>query len=291
MRRLTALAALAALLVIAPACGEEDAREVADSARERVERLQEEGERLRDRARAASEEFGRRVREVLDEIRQAVPEASLPAPQVREATALEAFMKEVLESVDGYWTRTLRASGLEEPRVGYYWVPPGGRVLTACRVVADDRAAFYCSADDTIYIAARFADAVYRGIADDLPGERAGRGNAVGEFGLAYVIAHEYAHNVQFELGFYRLLRPEDGVKAFELQADCMAGLWGNAVYRSGRYDAQDVEQAISTAQAVGDFDFGAEQHHGTPDERRAAWLDGFRTGDPARCQRYVPGT
>ena len=119
----------------------------------------------------------------------------------------------------------------------------------------------------------------------------AAAGNAVGEFGLAYVIAHEYAHNVQFELGFYELLRPSDGVKAFELQADWIAGLCGNAVYREGRYDEQDVEQAISTAQAVGDFDFGTAQHHGTPDERRTAWLDGFRTGDPARCRAYVPGT
>jgi predicted metalloprotease len=288
VRRLVTLAALAALLLIAPACGGEDA---ADSVRERVDELQEDGQRLRDRARAASEEFGRRVEEVLEEIRQAVPEASLPRPQVREPTALEEYMARVLRSIDGYWTQTLRASGLQTPSVGYYWVPPGGRFLTGCRVVADDNAAFYCSADDAIYIAARFADRVYRGIADDLPGERVGRGNAVGEFGLAYVIAHEYAHNVQFELGFYQLLRPEDGVKAFELQADCMAGLWGNAVYREGLYDDRDVEQAISTAQAVGDFDFGTAQHHGTPDERRAAWLDGFRTGDPARCRRYVPGT
>src|SRR3712207_8843494 len=50
---------------------------------------------------------------------------------------------------------------------------------------------------------------------------RSGAGNAVGEFGLAYVVAHEYAHNVQFELGFYELQHPRDGVKAFELQADC----------------------------------------------------------------------
>jgi len=288
VRRLLTTAALAALPLVAPACGGEDA---ASGVRERVDELQQDAERLRDRARTASQDFGRRVREVLDEIRQAVPEASLPTPQVREPTALEAYMEQVLQSVDGYWTRTLRASGLEEPRIAYYWVPPGGRVLTSCRVVADDRAAFYCSADDAIYIAARFADAVYRGIADDLPGERAGAGNAVGEFGLAYVIAHEYAHNVQFELGFYRLLRPSDGVKAFELQADCMAGLWANSVYREGRLKPGDVEEAVGTALAVGDFDFGTAQHHGTPDERRAAWLDGFRTGDPARCRRYVPGT
>jgi uncharacterized protein len=283
--RFASLAILAALLLAAPACGEEDARRAADSARERVEELKEEGRRL-------SDELRQRVREVLDEIRQAVPKASLPTPQVEQRDArLERFMEQVLVSVDTYWTRTLTAAGLPEPQVRYFWVPRGQGVLTACRVVADDRAAFYCSADDTIYIAERFASDVYRGIADDLPGERAGKGNAVGEFGLAYVIAHEYAHNVQFELGFYELQNPSDGVKAFELQADCMAGLWGNAVYREGRYDEQDVEQAISTAQAVGDFDFGAAEHHGTPDERRAAWLDGFRTGDPSRCRRYVPGT
>jgi predicted metalloprotease len=282
--RLASLAVLAALLLAAPACGEEDARRAADSARERVEELKEEGRQL-------SDEFRQRVREVLDEIRQAVPDASLPTPQVQDRpSALEAYMQEVLTSVDGYWTRTLTTAGLQEPRVSYFWVPRGRRVLTACQVVADDRAAFYCSADDAIYLAESFAGDVYRGIADDLPGERAGQGNAVGEFGLAYVIAHEYAHNVQFELGIYQL-QPAEGVKAFELQADCMAGLWGNAVYREGRYDEQDVEQAISTAQAVGDFDFGAAQHHGTPDERRAAWLDGFRTGDPSRCRRYVPGT
>ena len=141
MRRLLTTAALAALLLVAPACGGEDA---ASSVRDRVDELQQDAERLRDRARTASQDFGRRVREVLDEIRQAVPEASLPTPQVREPTALEAYMEQVLQSVDGYWTRTLRASGLEEPRIAYYWVPPGGRVLTSCRVVADDRAAFYC---------------------------------------------------------------------------------------------------------------------------------------------------
>jgi uncharacterized protein len=200
-------------------------------------------------------------------------------------------MTEVLQSVDHYWTRTLRESGLEDPRVTYAWIPRGRSTLTACRVIAGDDAAFYCPADDTIYIAERFAFEVYNGIGDRFPGERAGAGNAVGEFGLAYVVAHEYAHNVQFELGFYELQNPRDGVKAFELQADCMAGLWGNAVYREGRYDDRDVEQAISTAQAAGDFDYGAAQHHGTPGERRTAWLAGFQTGDPGACRRYVPGS
>jgi predicted metalloprotease len=280
-----------AVLLVAVAfvgCGEEDLRE----ARERAEAdLRARVDDLRDRAREAGDDFTRAVRQILDDIRKAVPEASLPAPQVEEPSAISRYMTEVLKSVDDYWTQTLRASGLEAPRVTYAWIPRGRSALTACRVVAGDDAAFYCPADDTIYIAERFAFDVYNGIGDRFPGERAGQGNAVGEFGLAYVVAHEYAHNVQFELGFYELQDPSDGVKAFELQADCMAGLWGNAVYRAGRYDDRDVEQAISTAQAAGDFDYGNAQHHGTPDERRTAWLAGFQSGDPSACRRYVPGT
>jgi len=286
MRRLALL--LTALAVALAGCGEEDLR----AARDRTEAdLRARVDDLRDRAREAGDDFTAAVRQVLEDIRKAVPEASLPAPRIERETAISRYMTQVLESVDGYWTRTLRASGLEPPRVRYAWVPSGRSALTGCRVIADGDAAFYCPADDTIYIAERFASDVYSGIGDRFPGERAGAGNAVGEFGLAYVVAHEYAHNVQFELGFYELADPRDGVKAFELQADCMAGLWGNAVYREGRYDDRDVEEAISTAQAAGDFDYGNAQHHGTPDERRAAWLAGFETGDPAACRRYVPGT
>ena len=287
MRRgLTCLFVVAVLL--GGGCGEEDLRE----ARERAEAdLRERVDDLRERARRAGDDFAATVRQVLDDLRQAVPEASLPTPRVEEPSAIARYMTEVLESVDGYWTRTLRASGLEQPAVRYAWIPSGRSALTGCRVIAGADAAFYCPADDTIYIAERFALEVYNGIGDRFPGERAGQGNAVGEFGLAYVVAHEYAHNVQFELGFYELQDPRDGVKAFELQADCMAGLWGNAVYHEGRYDERDVEEAISTAQAAGDFDYGSAEHHGTPDERRTAWLAGFQTGDPAQCRRYVPGT
>ncbi len=50
-------------------------------------------------------------------------------------------------------------------------------------------------------------------------------------------------------------------------------------------------QEAANTALAVGDFDVGNRQHHGTPEERRDAWLTGFQTGDPSRCRQFVPGT
>ena len=45
----------------------------------------------------------------------------------------------------------------------------------------------------------------------------------------------------------------------------------------------------MSTALAVGDFEFASAGHHGTPEQRRDAWLLGFRTGEPSECSRYVP--
>jgi uncharacterized protein len=286
MRFRRALAALVLLLclVALPACGGGDG--LADQVRERAQDVRERIERERDR-------LAQRVRDVLDDLRKAVPQATPqtrpPATEGRtEAGRVDAFLTDVLRSVDRYWTRTLRAGGQPAPRVSYLWVAPGDIVPTGCGVAADESAAFYCPADDTIYVSEVLAADLWNGVANNFPGERAGYGHAVGDFGLAYVVAHEYAHNVQSELGFYRL-NPRAGVKPFELQADCMAGLWGNAVYREGRLQPGDVEEAISTATAAGDFDYFNAQHHGTPDERRQAWLRGYRSGDPNVCARYTP--
>jgi predicted metalloprotease len=288
VRRIAALLVVALLALAAPACGGGDGD--AEQARER---LQQRAERLRRDVEARAERVRRRVREVLGQLEQAIPRAERTDPRVRtrgrtSTTTIDAFLTDVLRSVDGYWTTTLRASGLPEPRVGYAWIPPGRRAVTGCQVVADDSAAFYCPNDDTIYVAERFASDLYRGVARNLPGERAGYGHAAGDFGVAYVVAHEYAHNIQHELGLFSL-GSGNSSKPFELQADCMAGTWGNSVYERGLLQPGDVQEAIGTALAVGDFDVTSRNHHGTPEERRAAWLLGFRRGDPSACQRYVP--
>jgi hypothetical protein len=269
----------------------EGVKRQAEDARERAERVRAEAEGVRDRAREVSRRVKRRVREVLEDFEQAVPSASRPLPASGGRAAgneVTDYLRKVIRNVDGYWTETLSSAGQPEPRVGFAIIPRGGAARTGCRVVADDTAAFYCTGDDTIYIAEQLATELWQGINDDFPGQRAGYGRAVGDFGLAYVVAHEYAHNVQYELGFYELQPRGGSVRAFELQADCMAGLWGNSVYRAGKIKPGDVEEAMSTALAAGDFDYNNEQHHGTPDERRAAWLLGYESGDPSRCQELV---
>ena len=287
MRRMVCLLAL--LSVTVPAgCGEGDAERLADEARARATELREEARDLRGRAEELRERLAERVRRTLDRLRKAIPSANeLTRPPRRGDASLEAFMTEVLRSVDAYWTTTFAASGLEEPRVSFRWIAPGDRFLTGCRHVAGDDDALYCPTDDAIYVGQVFATEVLRGIGERFPGQQAGQGRAIGDFGLAYIVAHEYGHNVQHELGFFRQGR-RLAAKPFELQADCMAGTWGNSVYRAGKLAPGDVEEALSTAKAVGDFEYLSPQHHGTPDERRAAWLRGYRSGDPSVCRAYV---
>ena len=279
---------LAALVIALAGCGSEDFEAARDRVEARFEERIAEARREYERRR---EEYGKRIEEVLGDLERVFPQAERTSPTVRsrgsnEPETIDAFMTRILTSVDRYWTRTFAAAGLPEPRVGFSAIPPGGRRLSSCGTIADDSAAFYCPADDTIYMAQQFAADLYRGVVRGLPGERAG-GRAVGDFAVAYVLAHEYAHNLQQELGVFDNDVGETA-RPFELQADCLAGTWAHSVYEEGLLQPGDLEEATNAALAVGDFDVGNAQHHGTPQERRGALLAGYETGEPARCNAFV---
>lgn len=282
---------LMSVLVLA-SCGQQNLRDdAARQFRERTAQVRADVERRAEAfsktVRARRKRIVARIEAVLGDLQQIIPAARVTRPEVQRRAGqqdIKQFLTGVIEDVDAYWTRTLRAAGRPDPQVAYSFVDEGGRQQTGCGV-ADDRAAFYCPPDDTIYVAQRFAADLYAGVLEGLPG---GGGQAAGSFGVAYVVAHEYAHNLQAEFGEFRAGR-SNSVKPFELQADCLAGTWGNSAFAQGGLTGEDIRQAIATVQSVGDFDLGGAQHHGTPAERRDAWLVGFRGGDPADCTRYVP--
>jgi predicted metalloprotease len=207
---------------------------------------------------------------------------------------MDGFLTDVIGNVDGFWVAAFARAGLPEPRVTYNWLAPGQTTTTQCTDAngsneVNDSSAFYCSLDDTIFVSQQFASDLWNGLMDDqLAGAQAGQGHAVGDFGVAYVIAHEYAHNIQTELGYYDRLGGTLAVKAFELQADCFAGAWAHSAYTQGLLEAGDIEEAVSTAQAVGDFDFADAGHHGTPDERLQAFQLGYGNGNAADCDTYL---
>ncbi len=197
---------------------------------------------------------------------------------------MEQFLTTVTQDVDTYWTKTFEDSGLSEPRVSYAWIPAGQAASSACGPL-DDSAAAYCSGDDTIYISEQFASDIYNGALDHaLPGSSQGFGRTYGDFAVAYIVAHEYGHQIQDELGMFERYGQQVPTMAFELQADCYAGAWANSANQENRLEDGDVEEALDAALAVGDFDTANPGHHGTPEQRREAWLSGFESADPAAC-------
>jgi predicted metalloprotease len=205
---------------------------------------------------------------------------------------MEQFLTAVTKDVDTYWTGVFDKAGLQEPRVRYAWIPSGQRVASACGDddgTLGDSAAAYCPGDDTIYVSERFASGIYDGALDPvLPGSSHGYGGTVGDFAVAYVVAHEYGHQVQDELGLFQRFGGQVPTMDFELQADCFAGAWARSAYQEHQLEDGDVREALDAALAVGDFDANSPNHHGTPEQREDAWSSGFESGNPGACSSYL---
>ena len=205
-----------------------------------------------------------------------------------EPESMDQFLTDVTEDVDSYWTKVFEDSGRQQPRVSYLWLPAGRSAASACGTLGDSAAA-YCSADDTIYVSQKFATDIYNGALDgSLPGSSLGYGGTIGDFSVAYIVAHEYAHQVQDELGLFQRYGRQLPTMAFELQADCYAGTWAASANRENQLEDGDVQEALDAALAVGDFDTTNPGHHGTPEQREQAWNNGFQTGDPSACSGYL---
>jgi hypothetical protein len=154
---------------------------------------------------------------------------------------------------------------------------------------------FYCPEDRKVYIDLAFYE--------DLKN----RFKAPGDFAQAYVIAHEVGHHVQNLLGvtgkvqsmMQRVSKADANRLSvrMELQADCLAGVWGFHADKSRRIlEAGDLEEALRAASAIGD-DRIMKQTRGTivPDgfthgtsEQRVRWFKkGFETGDLNQCDTF----
>jgi predicted metalloprotease len=167
------------------------------------------------------------------------------------------------------------------------------RTSSACGYGSATVGPFYCPADRRVYIDLSF----YREL------ER--RFGAPGDFAQAYVIAHEVGHHVQGLLGNEtraadgarrgRDTRAVDSVK-FELQADCLAGVWANSTEKRDLLEHGDVEEALSAASAIGDDRLQRQSSgtvnpetftHGSSDQRVRWFRRGFASGNVEACDTF----
>jgi len=170
---------------------------------------------------------------------------------------------------------------------------------SACGMAESATGPFYCPGDRKVYLDLGFFS------------ELSQRFGAPGDFAEAYVITHEIGHHVQNVLGIAERVRElqqsrPDQANAIsvrmELQADCLAGVWGHETQRRDVLEQGDVEEALGAASAIGDdrIQKGTTGQvnpetwtHGSSRQRVAWFRRGLESGRIGDCDTFgtrLPG-
>jgi len=199
----------------------------------------------------------------------------------------------LLVDVQDFWVDKFAESNIRyEPATLTLFDTP---IRTGCGSAQAAIGPHYCPLDKGIYLETGFFDAIL-----------ARRFGATGDFAQAYVVAHEFGHHVQNELGISTWVRqqqqqfPRDRNEysiRLELQADCLAGVWSAFAEQRGLLDRTDIPEALEAAAAVGDDRIQqssgqrVDPHswtHGSSTQRQEWFERGFTTFDTESCDTFA---
>jgi predicted metalloprotease len=197
----------------------------------------------------------------------------------------------VVNSVQKFWAGVFTRSNRKYQYVDTYLFT--GSIDTGCGTATSQVGPFYCPADKHVYIDLGF----FQDLKDQL-------GVQPTPFVEAYVLAHEYGHHVQDQLGVLDGIRgdtqgPESKGVRSELQADCYAGVWAAHAVDTGLIEQltqQDINQGLDAASAIGDDRIQERTQgqvneetwtHGSSEQRRRWFSRGYETGKPAACDTF----
>jgi predicted metalloprotease len=202
------------------------------------------------------------------------------------------FVDFVAGDVDATWTKLFASSGQTYEPATIVLYDDG--VSSACGNTPSTVGPFYCPRDRKVYLDLPFMEQLQREL------------GAPGDFAQAYIVAHEIGHHVQNLLGVMEDVdlatqeSPDDANELsvrLELQADCLAGVWGHAAYARGDLlESGDLEEGLTAAAAVGDDRIqrrgggGVDPDsftHGTSEQRVKWFRTGFDSGDPSACDTF----
>ncbi len=99
----------------------------------------------------------------------------------------------------------------------------------------------------------------------------------IGEASIAFVVAHEYAHHIQFTKSKL-IAKAQRNTMRIELQADCFAGVILASIPNIS-FDKDDTKDMILAAELLGDKEFDSHDHHGAGENRALALRSGLRFG------------
>ncbi len=148
----------------------------------------------------------------------------------------------------------------------------------------------YCSGNATVFVSVASMDDLARKIP------------AMGDAGLAFLVAHEFGHHIQKITGRFRVLNAmlradprlqRELILRFELEADCLAGVWArNSKHHAAAPDAR--APMFASLDAIGDDKLGASNGkpvdsetftHGTSAQRLHWFQTGIDAGSADACK------
>ncbi|MGC4173789.1 KPN_02809 family neutral zinc metallopeptidase [Demequina sp.] len=202
-----------------------------------------------------------------------------------------------IQSLDDYWADAM-------PSLGAQLALPGVVIFDAstqsgCGMASASTGPFYCPTDQTIYLDVAFFDELENTY-----------GASGGPLAQMYVVAHEYGHHIENQLGVFDVANrgdtgaDSDSVKV-ELMADCLAGVWAGHAATTEDADGvtlikplteQDVNDALSAAAAVGDDRIQQQSTgsvnesaftHGSAEQRMEAFKAGYTKGTATACDTF----
>jgi len=215
-------------------------------------------------------------------------EESGPVQSTPDEDRQVQFVSFVLDDTQDTWRKLLGGRYRDAKLVVFRDSTP-----TACGFGQAATGPFYCPMDQKVYIDLGFFDELHR------------RFGARGDFAQAYVLAHEMGHHLQHVLGIEPAvrrameqrpeLRNELSVR-LELQADCLAGVWGHSTAQRNILEQGDIEEGLRAAAAIGDDRIQRQTQgwvapesftHGSSAQRVEWFRRGLETGDIDACDTF----
>ena len=206
----------------------------------------------------------------------------------------DCFVLKIFNETDEVWTREFRERGsaYEAPRLVFF----SGSTQTGCGPATAQTGPFYCPPDQRVYFDLDFLRQLQSQF------------GARGQYAQAYITAHEVGHHIQTITGIEEKVRRQQQANPrqanalsvrMELQADCIAGVWGRLANDRGNVviTKREYDQALRAAAAVGDDRIMQTTQgrvnpeaftHGSSAQRQEWFARGFNTGDINKCDTFA---
>ncbi|KAB2940271.1 MAG: neutral zinc metallopeptidase [Hyphomicrobium sp.] len=213
-------------------------------------------------------------------------ETGSPPPELR----LRAIVARAVDDSVATWSRLMGQRAIEVAAVNVRFV--SRLAPDNCYGLYTGDGPAYCSGNRTVFVGTDAANRLM---------SKFGR---QAEAGISFLIGHEIGHHIQNLNGRFHVLSqaiysaPDDAhqhVRRFELQADCLAGVW---IHDSPAWATSNQFRAdlLAVLSDIGDDALLAGQPpatvrraglHGTTEQRTRWFLRGAQTGDVEACDTF----